>query len=417
MAEHPETSTGAAAPALTARLGSALPFVGYAVAIVGLAYVLWKALAGGDPTDLKFIWMAGRIWADGGNPYDTALFIETAREVNKSGALPTFFPYPPQWWPFATGIEGQSLDAVAMLWRLATAPLLIATVALVYASIPADRRYGMPVAAFFLGLGCLMSAVPFTIALTQTAIVITFGAGLFVYGFVRQHFAPTAAGLFILALKPSVGALFIPLILFLPAPMLTIAVLAGALGIATLPGLLSIGLIPVIEGYVDVVSNYATHDVNKPHSITGLQHILWRAGTTLPGSVSVLIGMAALGALAFAWHRLAPAAPARAQEQRLFFVTLYGAGVLAFAPLHVYDFVLLIPLLVAAPALRPLEAGALGLAFLAVMRSHNVALITGLRSWESPYAPGTTIDSIAAVLLFAVLLLATVMRLSRRTTR
>ncbi|MEO1277103.1 MAG: hypothetical protein AAFV96_17610, partial [Pseudomonadota bacterium] len=385
--------------------------------LIGLVYVLWKALSGGDATDLKFIWMAGRIWVDGGNPYDTALFIETARETNERGAMPTFFPYPPQWWPFATAIESQSLDTVALLWRIAAAPLLIGTVALVYAAIPAERRYSPPLAALFLGLGCLMSAVPFTIALTQTAILVAFGAGLFVYGFVRQHFAAVVAGLFILALKPSVGALFVPLILFLPAPILTIAALAAALALATLPGLLTTGLMPVLEGYAEVIGNYATHEVNKPHSITGLQHILWRGGITMPGSVSVLIGMAALGALAMAWHRFAPTQPGRAQEQQLFFVTLYGAGVLAFAPLHVYDFVLLIPLLVAAPALRPLEAGAIALAFLAVIRSHNVALITGLRSCESPYAPGTTIDSVAAVLLFAVLVVATALRLTGRAQR
>ncbi|MEM8821466.1 MAG: glycosyltransferase 87 family protein [Pseudomonadota bacterium] len=380
----------------------AAPWLGWLTLALGLAYVLFTVLRAGDPTDIKYVWIAGHIWAEGGNPYDTDVYIPRAQDLNAFGALPLFMPYPPQWWPVAALLEQGPLEFGGLIWRLLSVPMLLLSAWAVYAALPREERYPLALAAFLLGVGCFIQAVPINIALAQTALLITLGTGLVMHGFATRQLWSSALGLFLVAMKPSAGALFVPLIPFMPQPFVLVPILAVAIGASALPGLVSAGLLPTLLEYGEVIANYGSFRMNAADAVSGLRHVGHLLGVELSGGLCVLIGMAIAGALALAW---APRALAGGTGDRLFFMAVLVALILAVAPLHAYDFAILLPVMIAAPVFRRWDWLAIAVAVLLLLRPitiGNMLLARGLSPVEFPVNTFGTVAGIGLLGAFAL---------------
>ena len=83
------------------------------VGLSGVAYVLWKCFS--EPyaeVDFKYIWLAGVVWREGGDPYG-ASYLAAAQEIFGRGAtnVPQYWFYPPNWWPISTFLSEFDLSS------------------------------------------------------------------------------------------------------------------------------------------------------------------------------------------------------------------------------------------------------------------------------------------------------------------
>lgn len=380
--------------ALLSILGAALLLMG------GLAYLGFKALAGDDPLDFKFIWTAGRVWQSGGNAYG-ADFAAMVEATYAGGLRPERLYYPPHWWPIAVPLSLLPLDTAAVIWRVLTALALPASAALVWVAARPAAPAALPVA--LTGAFCLAIPPAFAIDLGQTSAVGCLAGALALYGLARRSDGAVIAGIFLATLKPSIGIYFVALLPLVRRPVLcTIAL--GAIGAAAmLPALLASGPIGTLSDWVGNVMLYGEAPENTASTATGLRHLLWRAGLGDISAMPLTLGTAALLALFTWWCWRRHAGPLARPETRLALGSLFVAGVLAVAPLHVYDFMLFAGLLFAAAYLTLSEVAFIAIAFLMLARAANVAPLIGLAPPGIGLAPGATLTSLAAVGLFIAL--------------
>jgi hypothetical protein len=234
------------------------------------------------------------------------------------------------------------------------------------------------------------------------AVVAYFGAALAWWGIARGRALVGGAGLALVMLKPQIGFLIAPLLVF-AGPIARRAVFYGAgisFALAAPPHFIAVDA--VLDWLVQVQAYDDVQHANGPTAMTGVRAIVYAmlgadignlAAMAIAFSIAVCVGLFILR------RTRADNAPA-----------LFQAGVLvaiAAAPLHIYDFVILG---LALDRLMRLKRPALWIALVGaalLWRSENIARTFGLHAAEAAVFPGSLLASLGALAIgVAVLIVA-----------
>lgn len=377
----------------------------YLLFALGIIYLGIKVFSTTGETGLDFrvIWLAGRMWLDGVNPYGE----EFLQYYNVYfGYIPGAhtWVYPPNWAPVAMTLGALPFSIAEYIWRVVNFAAVLGTV-LISFNLVRDRldarmgRYALLAGAAFL---LFLKATPMVVWLGQTTILVTFGLCLWVYcGKVGKPFF-SGLGLFLLLLKPQIA--IIPLIVFFVAGLFRKGLVWGValtIAAAMIP-VISIGLMETASGFLHNLSLYnAPHlSVNSPVELTGIIHLYdvffstkLEAAYLVPFAVSlsVLVG--------FSWRQKAGDTSLISSVPAHFMLAFLIALIAVIMPLHTYDFVIFGPIalfvFLAKGWGRVLIIAGLFLMF----RAGNIADITGFKSSGSLHFPGSLIASVSAIVV------------------
>ncbi|MEL7138174.1 MAG: hypothetical protein AAFP67_03945 [Pseudomonadota bacterium] len=395
------------------RRGLATAFLAGALLLLAgsLAYVAPKVLSDGIAIDFRFIWLAGSLWSEGIDPY-TAAYGTAAGERLRPGNVPEFLLYPPGWWGIAVGFAAFDEVTASLLWRmtsvlaaaLGAGALLWAVARATGTSATGPRATGARAteARALLGLGAAALALTFgsvaaanNITIAQTSMLVLLGGGFAAAGVVAASRPVLITGLLILSLKPSIGLAFVPLVLLLPTPLLSTAALGILVLAISAPPLLEFGPITTATGFIESAARYGALEINAGPALTGLRHLAWLATGTSPSAMLMLALCGILSAAGMvAARRIASTAEGRALG-----VAFAVSCLLCVAPLHSYDFVFLLPLMLLIPLLGIMDGAVILGAVLFTLRSSNIAPLLGLVPSDA-MLPGTTVATIAGLGLF-----------------
>jgi hypothetical protein len=249
----------------------------------------------------------------------------------------------------------------------------------------------------FFGTAAL-EATALTLAVGQTSLLVLFGVALLLFGASRASLPLAVAGLAVIFLKPQIGIVFLIVLPFLGAWARRLVLSAIAVSAAlALPAL-------IVDPYalLDFVRNVAAYDgftdANLPQAMTGLRLAVWELlGRDIGNIAAAGVTVAAALLLVLGPFRLTGAAGSHVRVWQS--VTLIVAVMAAIAPLHYYDFVLvvaLVPTLLLArgPALiAGLTGGAL------ILRADWLGKLTGLYDPEVAIFEGSILATIGGTLL------------------
>lgn len=386
--------------------------IGLGCFALGLAYFLFKTyqLAGDAGYDYKFIWVAGKIWLSGANPYDAG-YLDAATGLVTDGNIPDLWVYPPNWWGLAAGFGLLDLAASAVAWNLSTiVQLMLVSLILTDAHVVRTRAYDMRILLFgvhFLLLA-LLESTAIVLSAGQTSVLITLGIALLLWAQAREMRWPAVLGLALLFLKPQIGGIFAILWLVLGREtriQLMQAVIVSA--ILCIPAMLREPFV-VLDFFRNLTAYDGFTAANDAVSMTGIRIGIYE-----------LLGLDIGNIPATALTLVVALALALWMERRgcgLWEITMAAVAViLALAPLHTYDLVIAAPLFFVFLQWRGgLVTAVAALGTLILLRSENWADLTGFYSEGVDIFPGSRIATIGAVIL-GVAVIAAVWREPRRS--
>jgi hypothetical protein len=367
------------------------------------AYLLPKVLHVGDGHDFRLIWLAGRLWSAGINPYDPG-FVNHYLEQFGPGPTSHFWVYPPNWWLPSILLSSLSFQTSVLLWNIIShASLLGGCWLTAVGSCPPRSKARLPTFFLVSAFASTMQDTTVTIAIGQTSLVVFLGASLFSFGWKlansgldrqRQASVLLGVGLYVLALKPNIGIMFFAAALT-QRQFLRPALLAGGLAaLSCLPTAVIFGIEESWTSFARALRSYGADGIvaNAPPNMTGLQNLADLMGLALPTSPLIALALV-LVVLASLSGRLRTHLPE-------------ATVALAFSivPLHSYDLVgaaLVIPLASFPVSFTTLVAS-FGLA--ALWRPANLASISDVQHPDSGIFPGSLIASIGITVVAAAIL-------------
>lgn len=403
-----------ASPAGIMRLRQPITWAGLCLIVLALAYLGFKTyqMAGRPGYDFRFIWLAGDLWLDGINPYSDAY--ERAGKLRISeGHIPTLWPYPPTWWAFSVPLGALDIYTANVVWNIANIIMIVwGTVLLsksfvvafpdITASIAA--RFGGWMAAAVFGtvlfLLSVLEATAILLSVGQTTIFACFGITLMLWSRVHRFSWVEAFGLALILLKPQIGVPYAIVLLLTGNRSRYVVLLAGVFS--------AILMIPAMLGdpsvFLDFVRNVTSYDdftkANLPLSMTGMRLVIFEVLNKDIGNL-IAAGLT-LGVVLLAC--VGPTRLCRSPDQAVHAWQLYGLSttvIVALAPLHIYDFVLLavpLPFLFCANGMGRvlLLAGAA-----LIWRSENLGALTGFHDPGVEIFPGSRLATIGAMIFLA----------------
>lgn len=396
------------------RLRKPITWVGLCLIILALAYLGFKTYQMADRPgyDFRFIWLAGDLWLDGINPYSEA-YEPAGQERISEGHIPTLWPYPPTWWAFSVPFGALDIYAANVVWNIANITMIVWGTLLLsksfVAAFPdiaaslATRFAGWTAAAVFAAVLLLMSVLEATailLSVGQTTLFAFFGIALTLWARVRKSDLIGALGLTLILLKPQIGVPYAIMLLLTDNRSRYVVLLAGVFSV--------ILMIPAMFGepavFFDFVRNVTGYDdftrANLPLSMTGIRLVIFEflgkdiGNLTAAGLTLAVVLLACVG----------PTRLCRSSDRSVHSWQLYGlstALIVALAPLHIYDFVLLavpLPLLFCANGMGRvlLLAGAI-----LIWRSENLGALTGFHDPSVEIFPGSRLATIGAMIFLA----------------
>lgn len=326
---------------------------GYAVAFLCLAayVILFLAQLGvsraGDPAfDFRYFWVAGKLWAEGVSPYGP-VYAEAGARLVTNGSQPQIWPYPPNLWLSVVPLAFFDLVTAWQLWLVASLAAIVAASAVLAASVPErclpgrrdwplqTRRLGF--FSLHLALVGLTEFAQLSYFVGQISIFIYLGGALLYAGLARGSRFPAIAGLVLLFLKPQVGAIV--------GLGLLVSGRKGA-GLSFQAGLVLVVLILpamfadpyVLQEWLATITSYdGIAYANLPFAMSGFRHLFWAFSRWDTGNLLAMVVALAAGLLvALALRRRTRAGGSMALADLVAAELLVA---LAFAPLHLYDFV------------------------------------------------------------------------------
>ncbi len=360
--------------------------------------------------------MAGKVWAQGANPYDP-IYVETGRALIETGNVPQLWVYPPTWWLIAVPLADMGLAEANLIWNVASAIMLALASALLVAALLhtfpriLDRINALtgghaPFLALFslhfLALATLEGSA-ILLSAGQTTAFALFGAGLLMFGAARRQSVWVVLGVAILLLKPQFG-LGLAGVLFLFAPRLRAAILMGGVLTLILSIPASLNSPWVLLEFARNVAGYDAFTIaNQPQSMTGLRLLIWEIATLDIGNIAttaIALIIACIASLLVLRRANQFSDGARTWQ----IAAIMVSSLVAFGPLHVYDFVLVtLPVLLLLVGRGVfLWIGAAGWAL--IWRSENLAALTGFHADDIDIFAGSRLATYGAIIVFAAVL-------------
>ena len=346
------------------------------IACFGVLYISSKVLQADNGLDFTVIWLAGKLWLAGQNPYGGEFW--TQYQTIFPGPYMLWF-YPPHWFPISTVFGLLSFHTAIIVWKMTNLALLVAATHLTTCAF-ADKHNYWPVFLLGLGYACLTQATAATLDIGQTSILVYFGLAAMVFGLLKNRPAFLILGLIVLTLKPNFGLVAFAATASLSRYRWTIIPAGLVCALGAVPILISGHIVEQIGGFLSNLANYSgSVSANGPGNLTGIIHLLM-----LHNSIALTIVCAGLMAALFY------SKPLNAQT-----VVLFVASIFFFLPLHGYDavaIVIVLMWLVANPAAVGGWLIASGL--LICLRPGNLASVTGIISSSSNDFPGSLMLSL-----------------------
>ena len=367
-----------------------------ALLMPAMGYLIAKAFFDtSDTIDFKYIWLAGHLWLDGQNPY-LDVYLKTGRELFVGLNPPAGWFYPPSWWPIASLMSTLPYELSGAVWRALSALCLVAgSTILFYVSRRSLGNVPFWLMALVAAFGATMSATALTLSLGQTSLLIFLGVALFAAAYLSQGRIMMAIALVVLLLKPNIGLVFLAFALASSYWWRSVAAAVAVSLLMALPALVPLGFLDVLGDYLLVLGTYGEDAVTQPVAMTGLRNLVYFfSNVEVSGVLMALAGVPVAMWLGAQGDRRADAA-GRADLLCL----LILASVL-FVPLHTYDLIMVLPLLVLSARWPVLWQLGLWFGFLVIFRVNNLALELGLDVAGERWSPGSFVASVVMLGMF-----------------
>jgi hypothetical protein len=317
-------------------------YVGLALS---LGYLVIKAvLDASDTVDFKYIYLAGQLWLEGENPYSD-VYLQTGKQLFSNLNTPTFWVYPPNWWPVSTLVSFLPYDIAAQLWRVLSALFLVlGSVVLIFSFDKHVHKVPSWLAALFIGLVTTMSATAVTLYLGQTSALIFLGICCFISAYITKNQSLMFFSVVIIMLKPTLGLMLCGLLASSLYWWRTLLLAALATFLFCIPAFVSHGIVEVLSNYSHQLSLYGTVDVNMAHSMTGLRYLLFKLFDVETSSIMLTLAGAAV---LFVINVVIEHFFTTENERQKLVIKLYVALSLLcfFIPMHSYDLIFITALL------------------------------------------------------------------------
>lgn len=328
----------------------ALLLIWMAFVTMGLLIAMAYERASMPGYDFRYFWVAGKVWSQGISPYGGP-FIETAPRLISLGHVPEIWPYPPNLWLPSVGLAMFDINTAWAIWLTIQFVAIVAASAALAFLLPVESvssALRQSVQMTRLGVFCVhmalmtwLEAMQLSIFVGQISVLIYLCVVLMVCGLARGWHGLVVVCLAITFMKPQIGAV-------LALAML----LSGRQGfrLVAMSALLSLVLIfppfmaksGVILDWLREIGDYdGVTLANMAVSVTGIRHLGWIYAGIDIGSTPALgitflactcVGLYLLRSASKTgepWHQFAPDV-----------VVAQILVILAFSPLHMYDFVL-----------------------------------------------------------------------------
>ena len=316
------------------------------IALLGLLYltskvVITPSFGPEDYVDFKDMWFAGKLWASGNNPYDGALF-------SNAQHLSTWF-YPPYWYPLIVPFGLLPLQLALGIWKAINLSLLIGANYLTARAV-ADlaRKKWLPIFLAGTSYVCFMHATPAALYIGQTSILVYFGISVLIYGLLKRRPTALIVGLVILALKPQIGIVAFAAVAALRNFRWTVIPSAAICLVSSFTIALSANYIASIRGFLANLGRHGEHDANTPQYLTGLIHILndfLPISGGLLGTLLILSAAMLCAVVIFYFSPINKTEKVYDAQEILAGLALFVAATFFFIPLHFYDMISLVILL------------------------------------------------------------------------
>lgn len=379
------------------------------VAVLGLLYLGRKSFAdASDAIDFKYLWVAGRLWSAHLSPYQDA-YVATFKSIFGFAGAP--FLYPPQWFTITVPLSWLPFATAVHVWRIANfgISLGVATTLLLIARRSALSAQRIVIALAILDYFLFLQAVPIDISMGQTSELAALGSLVFYLGVLTKRPVSTIVGVILLSFKPQLAV--IPIAGVFVLGLMRREIISGVVlsFLCAIPALVTAGLRDTIVGFVLNTSLHGAIRSNRPENVTGLDHLASLV-TTFSMSSFLWIGMGAIAAMSIsaALRRHFRVLEHDARIQAFVVLALFPSLTCFFVPLHNYDTVILIPVLLTALSSRypgqPFVLGGLALAF----RPLNLVQLFGAPASQTAGMAGNLVLSIAYTLVLTGVLISLV---------
>jgi hypothetical protein len=257
----------------------------------------------GDPAfggDFRMVWLAGKIWAAGQDPYGP--LFETAYLDAFGPSNNMYWVYPPFWWPVALPFGFLPFPTANVLWNLFNFLFILTAAHLIARAIAdATKQSYLTIVMTGVGFACFMQATALSIYIGQTSVLILFGFAAWIYGIIHHRPTMMILGMVFLALKPQIGAVAFIAVTALPRWRWTVLAAGLACLLAAIPSLATGGCAEIAHEYLGNLIRYPRESgpANAPPNLIGLIQLIDYVHTV---PVNALLNlMLSLAAMASGW--------------------------------------------------------------------------------------------------------------------
>jgi hypothetical protein len=369
------------------------------VACLGILYLLPKVISFQDESGFVFriIWVAGKLWAAGQDPYGPSFL----QELRASGPVPdALWYYPPYWYPIAVPLSYLPLSLAAGAWKAINFLLLIAASHLVARAV-ADISKQTYAGIFGGGLAfvCFMQAVATTIYVGQTSIIVYFGFAALIFGLLKRCGQSIVIGLVFLALKPHFGIVAFAAVAALPRYRWTLFLAGGLCILATAPFLFTGNYLATLREFVVNVTMYSGQPENDMNDKTGVAQILAYLFSAQVGSGILVIASSIISSVIFYFSSLNSTPRAENARLEVAFLALFIAAIFFVLPLGSYDIVVLAILFMMILAVSFTARWLVALGLVLCIRAGNLSSALGFVNPASQRTPDCLLISVALCLI------------------
>ena len=307
------------------------------IALLGLVYLAPKGVSissvGG--MDFRDIWVAGKNWAAGENPYGPSFAVEYLAAFGYDRG--EIWLYPPYWYPIAAPLGLFSFSIANSVWKATNFLLLIGGVHLTARALADETRVEYSI-LFFSGIGfaCFLRATSLALSVGQTSFLVFFGFSTMIYGILKGRSFPLIVGLLFLSLKPQIGVVAFAAVITFRQHKWVILPCAAVCFLATIPIAVFGNYRASIEGFLANLPQQQTLGGNTPAHLPGLGNILGYIFPNFAGFSSLILLVSGAVVIAFVIGRHLTDKNLQCQISSLIVIL---ASALFLIPVHVYDLV------------------------------------------------------------------------------
>ena len=379
----------------------------FSISFIYITYKVLFPINDGQGQDFRFLWLAGRLWLQGKNPYDNSVFMDESTKI--WGEAIINWAYPPSWAPISMFFGIFSFEISELFWRILNYSSLIGIIIITVLWLQSygfshwrDKRVWIGAS-----YGFLLQSTPIVVALGQTSIICTLGLMILLYSSRKKKFIPAIIGGYLLALKPQLGIVILTA-LFIAG---NYQIIIGSIGLAVLGSGLACfrsGFSENIQGFFTNLSKYSQIKLNQPPDLTGLTQLLnYYASLEVSSKIFALFGVVLGIGCGFLIRRYSfkgeierAINPKLLNSVYLQSIMITIIGTIFLMPMHIYDFVVIIPLVIFSMYLPLRHSIWFMPAWIILLRVVNLSRLTGIYNPEAtPYSLGALLGTFAALIL------------------